>query len=177
MFFWWKLTHLVARESPLGSQTWRTVRIKKKCNTSIRIFTILQSTDTTHFFPCLHPYFMGVWISVQDHRYEFRMFYLWCWTRADPSGLTLWAGCQIVVDPSLKPRNCVRVRIYDYLPACVCVWCYMDASNKPIHTCICVRVQLLYCLREWAIWSILGAGRETQRSMSCDHEVWAAYYH
>lgn len=74
----------------------------------------------------------------------------------------MWAGCQIVVDP-----------VYLWLPPClqyVWVWCYMDASNKPTYICV-------YCLRECAIWSIPGADGETQRSMSCDHEVEAAYDH
>ena len=104
VYFWWKSTHLLAGEFPLA-------------------------VDTTHFIPCRHLYFMGVWISVRDYRAEDVLFMVP--SAAHPSGLTLWAGCQIVVDPWSRET----VRIYDYLPAsmCVCV-CVVIWTHQITHT-------------------------------------------
>ena len=104
VYFWWKSTHLLAREFPLA-------------------------VDTTHFIPCRHLYFMGVWISVRDYRAEDVLFMVP--SAAHPSGLTLWAGCQIVVDPWSRET----VRIYDYLPdsMCVCV-CVVIWTHQITHT-------------------------------------------
>lgn len=113
VYFWRKSTYLFSRESPLG-------------------------VDTTHFIPCRHLYFMGVWISVRDYRVEDVLFMVR--SAADPSGLTLWAGCQIVVDPWSRET----VRIYDYLPASMCVFvCEVIWKHQITHTystsvCVCV---------------------------------------
>lgn len=83
---------------------------------------------------------------------------------ADPGGPAPRAACQVVVDPSSELRE--RVRIYDDLPARVGVRGCMAAHAF---------VQLFYCV--CALGSIPGADGETRGSMSCDHEVQAAYDH
>lgn len=75
---------------------------------------------------------MSVWIPARDGLFITQR-------PADPGGPTLRAGCQVVVDPSSEPRECVR--IYDDLPARVGVRGGTDA-----HAFVQSRVQLFYCV-------------------------------
>lgn len=75
-------------------------------------FLQCQGTDTTYFLPFLHPYIMGVWISVQEHIRVQDVLFMPL-NEADPSGATLWAGCQIVVDSSAEHQQTEN--------RCVCV--------------------------------------------------------
>lgn len=68
---------------------------------------------------------------------------------ADPSRLTLWAVCQVVVDTNFKhcqaKEHCLCVCVYNCLTMlCVtlmCVWCSIVAPNQLINTgCSCFSV-------------------------------------
>ncbi len=50
---------------------------------------------------------------------------------ADPSGLTLQAGCQVVVDPPLKSRNCLRE--HPWRPPCLCEHAMSPGCIKQSH--------------------------------------------
>lgn len=62
----------------------QTAQIRKKYTSHQSEFLQFYGADIAHVFPFLCLYIMGVWISLQEHIYELRMFYLWPWTQPIP---------------------------------------------------------------------------------------------